>query len=246
MELETFYFPVEEREIALSDNQQQVSGYKAIVSPQSGRDEPISVVKDTYKLVPNRQIIEPFLEQVHSLGSQWYIDSSHTFASKNRMRLQITFPELCIQDNESLIPLSLYLHNSYDMSEGVRVFFGAIRLACSNGMVFGRVWNSFYGRHTKGFAFDRLAVEFDNAAGKIQALQDRIHYLEQATLSQDRFECLQHSLGKKRIAEIMDPQSALQLSQWEAYNRITYHISHEVDKDRRADLQTRLSGVFDL
>ncbi|MBP3193896.1 DUF932 domain-containing protein [Natronogracilivirga saccharolytica] len=246
MELEHFYFPVEEREVALTGNGQPVSGYKAIVSPGNGQDELISVAKDTYKLVPNRQVIEPFLQQVHALQTRWYIDPSHTFAEKNRMRLQITFPDLAMHDGESLIPLSMYLHNSYDMSEGVRVFFGAIRLACSNGMVLGNILGSFYGRHTKGFAFDRLAVAFDDAAERIEAVQSHVRYLQESTLSRDRYQCLEHSLGKKRIAEVLDPQQSLAASQWEAYNRLTYHISHDVDKPRRAELQRKLSGVFEL
>jgi hypothetical protein len=33
------------------------------------------------------------------------------------IRLQVTFPDLCLKDNESGIALSFYLHNSFDSSK---------------------------------------------------------------------------------------------------------------------------------
>ena len=178
MNIEQFYFPVEQQDIALYEDTpwlNQISGYKAIVTPREGKGPAvISVVKDSYKLVPNKQLIEPFLKQVASLGVRWKIDPSHSFCQINRMRLQITFPDILLKDNQSDIPLSVYLHNSYDQSEGVRLFWGAIRSICTNGIVFGNLMGSLYARHTKGFCFDNFYDEFGYASDKIHAVQSRI------------------------------------------------------------------------
>ena len=65
MNIKPYYFPVEEQDIALFEDTpwlSQISGYKAIVTPIEGKDpKVISVVKDSYKLVPNKDLIEPFL-----------------------------------------------------------------------------------------------------------------------------------------------------------------------------------------
>src|SRR5690625_1907481 len=81
MNLEPYYFDVNEKPIALTGDinlpLQPIKGYKAIVAPdEKGEDQLISIVKDSYKLVRNRDLIEPFLEQVDSLGVNWHIGNS--------------------------------------------------------------------------------------------------------------------------------------------------------------------------
>src|SRR5690625_2214071 len=109
MNLDSYYFDVQEKPITLTERRfikhSSISGYKAIVAPQEeGEDAIIAVVKDSYKLVRNKDLIEPFLEKVDALGVEWYIDTSHSFSALNRMRLQITFPELYLGDEESPSP----------------------------------------------------------------------------------------------------------------------------------------------
>jgi len=66
--------------------------------------------------------------------------------------LHVKFPELFIKDDsDDGMALSLYIHISYDMSEGIKIYWGAIRAICTNGVVFGEVLAKFYGKHTKGF-----------------------------------------------------------------------------------------------
>ena len=130
--LENFMFPVEERAVYFQDNPHPnlniANNYKAIVRQDS--DKLISIMKNTYHLVPNREVILPLLQELHSLDSKWIIDPSHSFIDDSRMRIQITFPELTLNDGSSEIALSLFLHNSYDGSEGIRLFWGAIREIC--------------------------------------------------------------------------------------------------------------------
>ena len=106
-------------------------------------------MRDTYQLVRNEDLIKELLDQLLGLSTSFKVDPSHSFVQNERMRVQITFPELRMQDSESDIALSLFLHNSYDQSEGVRMYFGAIRSICSNGMIFGDVMAKMYHRHTR-------------------------------------------------------------------------------------------------
>jgi hypothetical protein len=146
--LDNFLFPVGERAVFVDDDKtyKPTKNYKAIVREDNGKL--VSIMKDSYQLVPNREVILPLLEQLHNLDTNWVIDPSHSFADDNRMRLQVTFDDLKLNDGRSDIALSLFLHNSYDGSEGVRMFWGAIRGICSNGMVFGNVLSKYFRKHT--------------------------------------------------------------------------------------------------
>ncbi|MCC5943101.1 MAG: DUF932 domain-containing protein [Balneolaceae bacterium] len=249
MNIEQFYFPVKEQDIALINDApwtDAINGYKAIVAPNGSSDKVISVVKKSYKLVPNKEIIEPFMEQVSKLGVRWKIDSSHSFCQINRMRLQITFPDILLKDQESDIALSLFLHNSYDQSEGIRLFWGAIRSICTNGMVFGNLLGSFYSRHTKGFDFEDIYTHFGKASDNIHKVQQRINHMQDIPVDQKLMEDLQAVLGKRRMQEITQTDTVPDQSQWHLLNDITYFISHDVEKDKRAKFQLGVSKVLAL
>jgi hypothetical protein len=247
MKLDDFYFPVEEQPIKLLNDtpwNSKIDGYKAIVTPDSGDNNVISVVKDTYKLVRNRELIEPFAEQVSKLGVRWKIDPSHSFCKTNRMRLQVTFPDILLKDNDSDIALSLFLHNSYDQSEGVRLFWGGIRSICTNGVVFGNLLGSFYGRHTNGFSFEDIYKHFGDASDKIQSVQATIKSMESREVDEQTMDKLQKALGKRRMQEIISTDRVPDKSQWELLNDITYYISHDVAKSKRGDLQLKVSKAL--
>jgi hypothetical protein len=249
MNLESFFFDVTQQEIALLNEApwaDKINGYKAIVAPNKSTDQVISVVKDTYKLIPNRQLIEPFMQQVSKLGVRWKLDPTHSFCQLNRMRLQVTFPDILLHDEDSEIPLSVFLHNSYDQSEGVRLFWGAIRSICSNGMIFGNILGTFYAKHTQGFAFESFYEEFGHASDKIHSAQQHIQALRNQPVESELMETLQKELGKRRMKEIASTDSVPDKSQWNLLNDITYYISHDVEKPKRADLQMKVSKVFAL
>ena len=173
-----YMFPVTERRVFFEDengNPELTSEYKAITRSDNGLL--ISVMSDTYQVVPNSEIIKPLMEQLHNIDSKWIIDPSHSYVSDSRMRLQVTFPELTFNDGRSDIALSLFLHNSLDGSEGVRLFWGAIRGICSNGMVFGKVLARFYARHTSGIQLDNIKEQVEQTYEQIPVISERISIL---------------------------------------------------------------------
>jgi len=250
MNIHKFYFPVEEQNITLSKNApwgKEISGYKAIVAPgQTKDDHVISVMKNSYKLVKNRELIEPLIEEVDSLGVRWKIDPSHSFCQSSKMMLQITFPDILIKDQNSDIALSVYLHNSYNGTESCKLIWGGIRRICTNGCVFGTILGSMNARHTKNFSFDDFYEEFGNASDKISEVQRKILLLQTKPVEHELMEELQKALGKRRMQEIVTTDTVPDKSQWDLLNDITYYISHSVEKPKRADLQLKLSKVYEL
>ena len=240
-----YLFPVQEKNV-YHEGEDGITvlapAYKAITREDNGKL--ISVVNETYKLVPNAEIIKPLMEQLHTIDSKWIIDPSHSFVQDSRMRLQVTFPDLTFNDGRSDIALSLFLHNSYDQSEGVRLYWGAIRGICSNGMVFGKVLAKFYARHTSGIRLDNLKEQVEQTYNQIPVINERISILQNMDVSKSLVESVEKNLGKGIMKHVQEQPSAE--NQWILYNYLTYYISHLVDLRMRAAYQMKVSKMFGL
>jgi len=240
-----FLFPVEKRQVYYEgeDGSPVLSpDYQSIIRTDS--DSLISVMSDTYKLVENSKVILPIMDQLNNLDNKWYIDDTHSFVTDSRMRLQVTFPDLTFHDGRSDIALSLFLHNSYDASEGVRLFWGAIRGICSNGMVFGKVLTKFYGRHTSGISIENIKEQVELTYEQIPVIQNRIQILQNIEVTKTLSESIDAKLGKT-ISKFVEEQPKPE-NQWVLYNYLTYYISHLIDKRLRGGYQMQVSKLFNL
>ena len=241
-----FMFPVTEREVFFESKDGGIplrtNNYKAVT--RGSDNQLISIMKNTYKIIPNREVIMPLLEQLDKLDTTWLIDNSHSFVDISRMRLQVTFPELVLNDGRSDIALSLFLHNSYDGSEGVRMYWGAIRGICSNGMVFGEVLSQFYGRHTSGINLSDLKEKVEATYEKIPVIKHRIELLQNLKVTSDLRNDVTKKLGKG-VTNFIEQQEKAK-NQWMLYNILTYYISHAVKQRMRAHYQFEVSKLFNL
>lgn len=245
--LSRFMFPVEERKVYVEDflkrKLNKTGEYKAIFHKSKNRL--ISIMKDSYKVIPNSEVILPLMEELHKLDTRWVIDESHSFLMVNRMRLQVTFPELTLNDGRSDIALSLFLHNSYDGSEGVRMYWGAIRGICSNGMVFGQELSRYYHRHTQGIELKNLKEELSRTYDSVPVIKERIEILKRLEVNDIFLGQVEEKLGKG-ISKYVAEQHPSPLSQWALYNLLTYYISHIVKLHMRAHYQFQVSRLFKL
>ena len=262
MNLDQFCFPVEQREVFFSSDSKFfdwksnavinkptnkiAENYKAIVRSDNNRI--ISIVNRNYKLVPNKVLIDQLLEQLRRTDQKFEIEPHHSFIRDNRMRLQIKFPELFIKDDsDDGMALSLYLHNSYDMSEGVRMYWGAIRAICTNGVVFGKVLAKFYGKHTKGFNIKNLKQALEDTYKLIPDIQERIEVLNSLEVNESFENELKDSLGVKMHKQILwenNQQPLDTLTQLQLYNLVTNVISHKVRQELQARYQFAASKLF--
>jgi hypothetical protein len=253
MNLQDFMFPICERPVAINNGRNDItnwdnlstflsSDYKAIVREDT--NENISIVKRTYQVVPNETLINKLMHELVLIDTPFKIDPSHSFCENNRMRLQVTFPDLTLKDDESGIALSLFLHNSYDMSEGVRMFWGAIRAICANGCVFGKVLSQFYGRHTQGFQIANLRETLTATYDMIPTIQNRIDELRSLPVTGKLKEDVEKEVGKRMANEVLP--NSVHLSQWQLYNALTHIISHSIEQRLQARYQMAVSRVFQL
>ncbi len=264
MNLQSFCFPVEEREVYFSSNSNfydwKTNGlvqrpstkiaekYKAIIRSDSNKI--ISIVNRNYKLVPNQVLIDQLLEELRRTEQKFEIEPHHSFVRDNRMRLQVKFPELFIKDDsDDGWALSLYIHNSYDMSEGIRIYWGAIRAICTNGMVFGEVLAKFYSKHTKGFNIKHLKQSLETTYSLIPDIQERIDILNSLEVDSDFETEFKDSLGKKIYNNLLlenEQESFHALTQLQLFHLITNYISHRVKHEQQARYQNAASKLFKL
>jgi len=255
MDLKDFCFPVAERRVAVDDftsefvdwgneNTYLKNDYKSIVRDDT--NEVISIVKDSYRIIRNETLINELLQFLAVSGEEFCIDDSHSFVQSNRMRLQVVFPNLTLQDSESDINLSLSLENSYDMSVGVRFYFGAIRAICTNGMIFGDILGRYYSKHTSGFSLEDFSEKLDEAKEHFPAIQQRISMLENMPANDQLVEGVSNKISKRLADQITEEMDINRMSQWQLLNRVTNYISHDVDKPHRARHQRSVSQIFGL
>lgn len=255
MDLQPFCFPVVERQVAVDNSKHPLidlddnntfldNSYKAIVREDTNKV--ISIVKDSYKLVTNEQLIDRLLRELATCGHSFRIDPSHSFVDDNRMRLQITFPDLTLSDSESEIALSAFIHNSYDQSEGVRFYFGAIRYICGNGMVIGQVLSKYYSKHTSGFSFENLSEKLEQAREYFPMIQNRIHRLEQMRVDETLVEKVSDNISKRLAEQVIEEHEIGRISQWNLFNRLTSYVSHEVEPAYQSRWQHNISKTFAL
>ncbi len=240
-----YLFPVTETHVQTEDMAYKfldTNDYKAITREDNSKL--ISIQKKSYKLVSNAEVIEPVLSQLDNLTTDWIIDESHSYVEDGRMRLQVTFPELTLNDGRSDIALSLFIHNSYDGSEGVRMYWGAIRGICSNGMVFGEVLAKFYARHTSGIVVDNLVEQVEATYEQIPVIKNRIEILQNLEPTENLTEQITKQLGRG-VADYVEEQE-VPANQWKLYNYLTWYISHVVQQRMRAQYQIKVSRLFGL
>lgn len=253
MNLESYMFPIERRSIAVLKPEQSIFDvenpttctfdkiHEAIIRPDT--DEIISIVKPSYKIVTNEELIKSLLEDIEQSDIQYKVEDSHSYVENNRMRLQLTFPEYTIQDSDSDLELSLYIHNSYDGSEGVRLLWGFIRWVCTNGMIAGKEINQSYHRHTKNIDTIHIQSQLNSISDFMPKLKNRITKLENESIQDYQKEQIEKRLGKE-IFEAVDANGTM--SKWQAYNVITYIISHSIAQHLRTKYLMQTAKIFNI
>ena len=135
-----------------------ITTHKAVVDDKGNI---ISIVGQGYNVVQNGDIIPDYeraiyRSQLDTTGMTRDIQQSHGGA---RTVVTYTFPahKIKVKDGD-YINLSISVLNSYDGSWKFMSLVGALRLACTNKLVIGSWFSSFYGKHTRSLDTD-VAIE---------------------------------------------------------------------------------------
>ena len=246
-----FMFEVEERTVDLKELPLQQTlgqrsdsdpGHKVILRPDTG--EIIAVVRKSYRLIPNEDLIMQFYTELRDRQIPAFLDYSHSFVTNRQMRLQITIPELTFEDGDSEITLCIFLHNSYDGSEKVRIVFGATRIICTNGMVLTESLTEYSFKHQAGVNIEAIVSRaISSVFDEWPIVEDKVKLLAMTPFEVETYERVEKLMGKDWVTYL---RSRKPETMWGAYNELTGYISGQLLKEDRAIHQRRVSAVFNL
>ena len=254
--IEDFYFPVKKVPVWYGEDGTFIAeSDQAIIREDT--NELIKIVPDTYKLTPNREIIEPLVERLNAFDNTSYI-STQSYLSNGRMRLSLNFPDFKVNDGESEIMLQANIFNSYDMSQSLMYMYGGIRAICMNGSIFGNIFKRLKRKHTKGLTEDFI-MDFMNTLKDVDkyipALQERINLLDAWKVSPDFVDEVMESVGSTIIKEgtkiQLNKDNEVEhiplMTRWQLYNMLTYYVYHNLKNiHMRTSYDMRISKLFKI
>lgn len=249
--MDDYIFPIEERSVDLSERldphdyrwpPESEAEYKVLLRPDTG--EIIAVVRKSYRLISNEELINQFFAELGERDIPAFADYSHSYVNNRQMRLLINLSNINFEDGESEISLAVFLHNSYDATEPVRIVYGAIRLVCANGMVLTETVTEHSMRHVAMVKVDAIVTEAVSAMiDEWSIVEDKVKTLARSPFDVNMYDRIDKLMGKSWSKYLKSQQAE---TMWDAYNAITGHISGELAIEDRARHQQNVSRVFGL
>lgn len=251
MTLQKYFFPVVETDVYYDNMGAKYTGrYKGII--RTDTNDLISIVSNDYKLIPNEQLINSVLETLDKTDIRYNINDNpkHSYVDNKRMRLHLTFPDLHIQDDSAEgIDVAMYIHNSYDTSERVRIIFGMLRLVCTNGAKMWMPYNTdakFNRKHTQGLNLEKLRQQFDTVYHSIPEIQERIRVLDMLDKQTVIGEAITKVKDSISVTMAEEAEKANPQTMWQLYNLLTAYVTHQTAVRQHAEYQRKISNLFHI
>jgi len=206
----------------------------------------VAVQKNSYKLISNKEVIMPVMDELSKLNAEWKIDKKHSFMSPTKMRVNIQFPGMSFEDSESKSDVCLTVTNSYDGSNKVQFIWGALRLICTNGMtMFTQRGEAISAKHTSNFDISNLQQDLDKVYHNIPLIQERINLLSrnEFKMTDEISDKIEKDFGKRAIGFINQEKPDIS-TYWAVYNALTFYVSHYINIKARLSYQMKIAEMF--
>ena len=225
-----------------------IHGKKAIINAET--NEPLGIVSNGYKVVPNSEIFESFAQSIVSSNIDTTDMSVNVIATPTRSRsiVDFTFPAESFQvaHDPSATSLSITALNSYDGSTRFIAKAGGLRMKCLNGQIFGNVAGSYSATHTQSLDVEagaqrviQMIQDFQQSKeyfGRMMAKKIQLSHADDVLL---RFLNLnvneESSRTNKRFLKISDTfqqyVKEMGMNAYALYNCLTDHVSHATPRN---------------
>ena len=165
------YFPVTLRPVFVGDEAAKAREYHAVVREDTG--DVLGIHRGTYRLVPNREVFEPFEEAILRLGvpiEGLEVHEGLAYRGRTVVREYI-FPHVALEPQiGDVVEFKLLVVNSYDATNAFRAVMAGRRRLCLNGLVGEERKAHVYARHTSGFSSERAIDGIQRAMDRYFAL----------------------------------------------------------------------------
>jgi len=241
----------------ITDRFKQEMDYNGILNMNSG--EVISIVKKTYHPVSNIDVLEHFENLLREQGIRFEYGFAVSARNGRKTVFELILPDMTIDlGNGDTQDMRIYLQNSFDGGNAIKLDMGFFRHKCSNmALMVGKAELQYKTSHI-GDATDRikttfnmyLTEKFDEAKGFIKNLTqhsfdcvaDVITFVEdeENTIIADRYRSFVVELWNTVYKPEFD------LSFWGIYNAYTEIITHQMKGSEigKMDKLVKLSNTF--
>jgi len=222
-----------------------IEKYKLLIKDDT--DENISVVKQGYKVIENREVIEPILEYLDKTDVRWTVDKRNSYSGIDKMRLKIVYPDLNIEDDSDQgLQLGHGIYNSFNGSGSMRILEYILRLVCTNGLTsWQSSQNRLWFRHTNGFTIENYKRMLDNLISNAPTIGNRVRALREVEINS---ELLEKAIGlsTKGMSDYIEQETSdiNRLTQWRLLNIMTYYVSHFMKQRTMSEYQYKIGRLF--
>jgi hypothetical protein len=138
-------------------NGNRINGHRAVVNTVDERDV-FSIVSDAYKVIQHDEVLDSIKKSVAALGLRAETKVSE-MDNGARIHAELIFPDIEIRvGGKDACKFRCIFDNSYNLTTGLRMIIGAFRLVCTNGLISGEKWASFYAKHLQSLSVERLEM----------------------------------------------------------------------------------------
>lgn len=237
--------------------------YKALINPDTGKL--YKIVSNQYALTRNEDIdsacdkaVESFYQGPVTKNVTVYDDGARVKWNYDFRGTEYEVDKLNRQKGDIICP-TLNVYNSYDTSWKYDFVFGALRLACLNGMVTNETIFRITKKHLgESMDYERIAQFMMSGLNDFSKLVDQWKSWNHTNTSPEVYERIINGmeLGKKEqetigneveiaSAVILEEIKLKTLSYWLFFNVVTQFITHKVQSElRKRVLQQRASQMF--
>jgi len=256
--LYTKFDELKEKDVKVLDNPLElVSDYKALYNKNTGKQ--ISVVTSKYHVVDNTSVLEHFETMLQSQQIRYEYGFATTARNGRKTIMELILPDMVIDlGNGDTQEMRLYIQNSFDGGNSVKLEMGFFRHLCSNMALMQGTAELQYKTSHIGNATDRIKTNFNfyitekfkdanNFINKLQVINfennetviDFINEENNTVLSdRDRIKLL--NLWNSSYK----PEHGL--SFWGLYNAYTHFITHnmKISQNGKMERLVKLSNIF--
>jgi len=236
----------------------KIDGYKAIINPDNGNV--FSVVSEDYVLTPHEQMIET-IHQVMAKMPEYGkpTETIKLYDGGAKMRATYVFEEVEVNvGKHDLLHPQIDMLNSYDLGWARKIFFGAYRLVCKNGLTIGEKIFAYKTRHDTSFNAENVSATLISSMEHLSE-QKRIweKWVDRITMPNEYERVINAlPLANKDVAAIgeevevssgitMDAMKLRTLSVWLFFNILCQYVTHRVESHlKKAAIESAMRRAF--
>jgi hypothetical protein len=248
----------ETNEVEATEDYINFADYKALINQTNGSQ--ISIVTTKYHVVDNTEVLEHFENMLKEQNVKFEYGFAVTARNGRKTIMEIILPEMVIDlGNGDTQEMRLYIQNSFDGGNSIKLDMGFFRHLCSNMALMSGTAEVQYKPSHIGNATDRIKTQFNfyltekfnEAKGFIDSLKnhefsspmviEELLNKEDNTVVSDR--------DRTKVLNVWSDyyQGTFGCSFWGVYNAYTHHITHNLNISENGKMSklVALSKLFE-